>query len=323
MRIQSVKTACLSIIIGLSVGLAGAGTGTLPDSLIIQLPVAGSADTGTREAVKLSVQGVFTENSPRVGDSLDYVLQAEWEDTQTPVVVLAPDSLDFAGFKVLGQAAIHKKLATERKVRNHTEFIYRLRAETQGTGKATSVKLRYLTGLSRREEAIYVPTALVDIAPAPKRLADMIWFRVLAGLLLLAGAVLLGRLSFLWAARKRKSGAAPTREDFRPAVQALKNRLRAGDSRAVLLDMEGICVRHMQQELKRESQSGTPAQNRFEPLLETYLERAGEANRNAREWESLRDLFRHARFAGGHKEPYELQEAYRILKTALNITGEE
>src|SRR4051812_6270145 len=49
---------------------------------------SGSVGAPLQEAVKLSTQGAFTNPSPRVGDSLDYVLQVEWQDTQVPVFVL-------------------------------------------------------------------------------------------------------------------------------------------------------------------------------------------------------------------------------------------
>src|SRR5207253_1309750 len=125
----------------------------------------------------LSTQAAFSQPSARVGDSLDYVLQVEWRDGQVPVVVLAPDSIAFAGFKVIGQATVHKKIATENEVRNHTEFIYRLRAVTQGGGRAASLKLRYLSGISKSEEAVYVPAAILDVGPAPVNLADRLWFK--------------------------------------------------------------------------------------------------------------------------------------------------
>src|SRR5262249_4538481 len=54
-----------------------------------------SAAAPMQEAVNLSPKGYFTNTAPRVGDSLDYVIAVEWEDTQVPVVVLAPDSVDF------------------------------------------------------------------------------------------------------------------------------------------------------------------------------------------------------------------------------------
>ncbi len=307
------------------------------------------------EAVKLSTQGRFTSTSPRVGDSLDYVVEVEWEDTQVPVIVLAPDSVDFPGFKVIGQATVHKKLAAGASVRNHTEFVFRLRAQTQGPGKAASMKLRYLTGLSRAEEAVFIPTALTDIGPAPVRLMDMLWFKALMILVILGGAGALGLASFKLAARKR-ADKAPKREDLSPAVAALKNRLRSAQnspdaSKEILLEMERLAMRFLRDEIdaagspsmaakpkKPDDAAGASASApRFETLLATYLaspaaksgaaQGAGGTDQDwakaQKDWATLGDLFKHARFAGGYKEPHELQDAFRTFRKCLKITGED
>ncbi|GEM_PF-2254223 len=307
-------------------------------------PPPGSATTATdtmpamQEAVKLSTQGAFTSNSPRVGDSLDYVIQLEWQDTQVPVIVLAPDSVSFPGFKILGQATVHKKLAAGQDVRNHTEFIYRLRAETQGPGRAASMKVRYLTGLSRQEEALFVPTALIDILPAPVHITDTLWFKLLGGLILLGGAVALAWASFRFTLRQKKS-TAPAITDLGPELKALQNRLRSsavnspGASKEIIQTMESIGITYLRQDLRKDVRqekrpagtaevpsAGTAA--RFEPLLEEYLARnGGTSEQDGQDWAKLRELFRHARFAGGHKEPHELQDAFRTFKRCLKITG--
>jgi hypothetical protein len=316
------------------------------------LPDTGAAplDMPPQEAVRLSTQGAFSLPAPRVGDSLDYVVQVEWEDTQVPVFVLAPDSVDFPGFKVMGQATVHKKLAAGQSVRNHTEFVFRLQAQTQGPGKAASMKLRYLTGLSRQEEAVFIPTAHIDILPAPVRLLDMLWFKILLSLLALGAAGAAGMASFKIASRKRAE-KSPKREDLKPAVLSLKSRLRSAQNspdagKEILLEMEALSVRFLRNELEAAGQTpvqakskspGDPAAGaapaapaRFEPLLDAYLRlvpatgtNAGAAGGTALDWAKLKDLFRHARFAGGHKEPHELQDAFRTFAKCLKITGED
>lgn len=305
-----------------------------------------SADTSLAaaapvEAVNLSVEGRFTTPAPAVGDSLDYVLKVEWADAGVPVVVLAPDSLDFQGFDILGQATFHKKLADTRGVQNRTEFVYRLRAKTQGSARAASLKLRYLSGISRSEESVFVPSTLVDIAPAPTRLLESLWFRLLAALLLLALAGLGGHAAYR-AARRRSEASArkPDGTDLRPEVLALKSRLKGGDSRDILLEMESVCARHLKARLAPLGKASVKAAigdaappvaasappaganaPRFDALLDRYLASDG-AEGQPEDWKSLRDLFQHARFAGGHKEPHELQDAYRTLKRCLRITDE-
>jgi hypothetical protein len=240
-------------------------------------------------------------------------------------MVLAPDSVDFPGFRILGQAAQHKKLANGQAVRNHTEFIYRLRAQAQGPGKAASLKLRYLTGLSQREEAVFVQSALVDIAAAPVSLLDMLWFKIILWLAILGAAAGLGLGAFKVASRKRAE-AKPKREDLRPDVDALKARLRTAQnnpeaSKAILLEMESLCIRFLRDALAGGKSGDAAMQPKFEALLDAWLARP-ENSADAGDWSKLRELFRHARFAGGYKEPHELQDAFRTFGKCIKMTGE-
>jgi hypothetical protein len=307
-------------------------SGTLslpPDSMAASAPSDSGAAEPMQEAVKLSTRGAFSQPSARVGDSLAYVVTVEWEDTQVPVMVLAPDSTDFPGFRLLDQATQHKKLANGQSVRNHTEFIYSLRAMMPGPGKAASLKLRYLTGLSQREEAVFVPSALIDIAPAPVRLLDMLAVKIALWLAILGAAVTAGWAAFRLAARKR-SEAKPKRADLKPDMDALKARLRTAQnnpesSQAILLEMESLAVRYLQDEMQM-----TDSSARFETLLKSYLSkgrggdaRPGTGSGEAGDWTKLGELFRHARFAGGYKEPHELQDAFRTFRKCLKMQAEE
>jgi hypothetical protein len=67
---------------------------------------------------------------------------------------------------------------------------------------------------------------------------------------------------------------------------------------------------------------------RFEPWLDAYQARNGATAETAgagtaQDWAKLRDLFRHARFAGGYKEPHELQDAFRTFRKCLKMTGDD
>ncbi len=274
-----------------------------------------------QEAVNLSAHGAFSNRAPRVGDSLDYVASVEWEDTQVPVFVLAPDSADFPGFRILGQATQHKKLANGQAVRNHTEFQYHLQAQTQGPGKAIALKLRYLTGLSQQEQAVFIGAVLVDIAPAPVHVMDMLWFKLLLWALILAAALAIAFAVFKLASRKRAE-AKPQREDLRPAVDALKARLRSAQnspdaSKAILLEMEAVCMRYLREQAG--PGAATPPA-KFDAALDGYLAKPGTAA-EAADWAKLKDLFRHAHFAGGYKEPHELQDAFRTFRKCLKMTA--
>lgn len=292
---------------------------------------AAATDAGA-ELVNLSVQGAFSAASVHAGGTVDYVLRVEWPETGIPVMVLAPDSIDFPGLKVAASAAAHKKVAVGQSLGNRSEFTWKLVAETPGSGKASAVKVRVLTGISRNEESHFVPTAHIDILPAATPLTSRLWFRLLAAWLGLAGAGAVAYAVVQVAGRKRKAKPAPAKEDLRADALALKPRLRGGDSKAILLDMEALCVRHLARELDGSASAagasgtggpgaGKPAW-KFEPLLDRHL--AGPAGNapEAADWRFLRELFRHARFAGGHKEPHEMQDAYRALKRCLKITDD-
>lgn len=198
-----------------------------PARLSAQSPAPDSAAPAAAvEIVNLAAQGAFTVPAARVGDSLDYVLSVTWPETGVPVVVVAPDSLDFRGFQLLGQATSHKKLATAQGIGNQSLFIYRLRATTPGDGKAASLKLRYLTGLSRNEQIHFVPTAHLDIGAAPTPITRSLWFRLLAGWFALAAAGALAWSVYKLASRHRRQSRPAARPDLRPDVLALKGRLR-------------------------------------------------------------------------------------------------
>jgi hypothetical protein len=151
----------------------------------------------------------------------------------------------------------------------------------------------------------------------------------LAGWLLLAGAAGLAYAAYRFVLRRGKSSkSGPARMDLRPEALALKARIRsagaAGASKDILTSMEALAIRHMLQELGP-PQAGDPAGVKFDPLLDRYLARnagPGGSAGAATDWNALRDLFRHARFAGGHKEPHELQDAYRVFRKCLQITDE-
>lgn len=309
------KIALISLVaFALAQAQGPAGSAPAPAPVAVPAGPASGAVPPTA-AVSLNAQAAFTQSAARVGDSLDYVLAVEWNDGETPVFVLAPDSLDFAGFKIIGQATSHKKIAQGGEARNRTEFIYRLRAATQGTGRASSLKLRYLSGLSKNEEAVYVPASVLDIGPEPVAFFDHLWVKILLAAIVLGGAAALVRVLLKQAKAKRE--AEPARDDLKPAVTEIKARIRAAaqgtaNSKDILLEMESVCVRFLKE-------SGAQG-DKFEPLLKSHLARTGAA---APEWNKLKELFHHARFAGGQLEAYELQDAYKTLKKCLNISEEE
>ncbi len=269
------------------------------------------------EEVKLSAAGSFSVQHARVGDTVAYTLRVEWKDLRVPVVVMAPESLSTPGFRIATQSAEHRKSVAGNEIRNVTEFIYQLVPTIPGSAHVEPLKLRYLTGFSNREEALYVPGAFLDVGPARVPLRDRGWFRALLALLSLAAVLAAGwEIRRRWRARRRR---APQKIDFVPAVRTLKSRCQSAESRAWMQEAEQLCTSYLRQQL------GATNGARFEFLLDAYLDQEPSQVGSAEEadgWSKLRDLFRQARYAGGRKEPHELQDACRTLKTCLHIPGE-
>jgi hypothetical protein len=275
-------------------------------------------DSGTspEESVKLYVKASFLTPRAAVGDTVVYRLRVEWKDTQVPVVVLAPDSLETPGFRIVDQSATHRQSVENGEVQNATEFLYKLMADVPGGARVSSLKLRYLTGFSNREEALYVPASYIDVDPAHVPLWKRLWFQILVFLILATALVLWGRRMLRSLREKRRLAQAEKQRGFNPEVRALKGRWNTADSRVWIEDAERVCTDFLRHSLGINSPG-----NRFETLLEQYLAR-NPASEEVEAWNKLRELFHHARYAGGRKEPHELQENYRILKTCLHIQGE-
>jgi hypothetical protein len=335
------RTGLLGAALLLGLALLPAAVGAQPSPAAPDNPAASdapaAADAPALEVVDLTAQAAFSSTAPRAGDSLDYVLTVEWPETGIPVMLLAPDSLEFSGLQVIGQATSHKKLASagpdgQPRLSNRTVFTWRLRAQVPGCGKASSVRLRWLTGLSRNEEQRFVPATHLDILPGLAPLLDRLLVRLLLGWLALAFAGCLAYGAFQLGKLRKSSKPDNAKADLRPGVLALKARIKsagaAGASREIIEEMENLAVRHLSQELAESpgTQGSAPAaiafSAKFDPLLDRYLARKGDADLPSADWNALRELFRHARFAGGHKEPHELQDAWRTLKRCLKITEE-
>jgi hypothetical protein len=110
-------------------------------------------------------------------------------------------------------------------------------------------------------------------------------------------------------------------------VEALKVRLRSAQnnpdaSKAILLEMEALCIRFLRDALSGGKPVDAAAQPKFEPLADAWSALPPNAA-DAADWSKLKELFRHARFAGGYKEPHELQDAFRTFRKCIKMTGED
>ncbi len=285
---------------------------------MIKAPVDSAAIQPVAEitAFKIDSKTAFSLPSPHVGDSLDFVISLEWKDMQIPIMVLAPESLSFSGFKILGQNTQHQKLVRGENVINHTEFIYQVKAITQGAGKASSIKLRYMSPLSKNEEAIFVQPTFIDIGKQKIPFTHSWIFKIIVGLVL-GVLVYFGIRMGLQKLKERKKAKTPSQKDFLPALQAIKARLLVVDSKSVIEQMEKICIDFLSEKLSL-TQTGIL---KFEPLLLNYLPTCEDAMQS--EWKELQGLFHHARFAGGQKASHEMQDYYRRLKKCLNLGDNE
>jgi hypothetical protein len=237
-------------------------------------------------------------------------------------MVMAPESLETPGFRAAGQSAVHRKIAENGEIRNVTEFTYKLVPKAPGSARVAPLKLRYRTGMSHREEVFYVPGAFLDIGPSAMPLRNRPWFRRLLAAGFAVAAALGGHGIWRAIRSRRKKLAASSDRDFAPAFRALKGRWETAESRVWLEEAERLCRDFLGHQLG--AKATAPA--RFDDLLDLYLAQSPTKTRGpveVEDWGRLRDLFRHARYAGGRREPHELRDAYRALKSCLHISGEE
>jgi hypothetical protein len=271
-------------------------------------------------APRLSARGTFDAPSARAGDTVEYRLRVEWREVPAAVMVLPPrDELKTSGFHVIGQSTQHRKTASAGGLLNVTEFSYLLVAGEAGTGRVSPFLLRYRNGASGAVETVPVPGAALEIGSARVPWWKRLPVRLGAGL-----AALLAAFALVRAARNRRRDADEEDEEkedeFSRAITGLKNRCDAADSRAWLNDAERLSVEY----LCRGLGVSRTRDVRFEAALAQYLDRrAAISPGEAESWVKLRDLFHEARYAGGRREPHELREACRHLKTCLTTSGNQ
>jgi hypothetical protein len=287
---------------------------------IQSIPLAPDSNTVTTDKtpetdlIDIDASSAFTREAPHVGDTLSYVVTVEWQNPKVPFTVLAPESLTFKGFKKRKVSTQHRKIARVQDGKpvliNHSEFKYQLEAALSGAGQASSAKLPYFSALSKEREYFHVPPQLIDILPARVPILKRWYVLALLGLfavllLWLAVKVAIFRLS------SRKKSKAPSAPDLQSEVTALKSRLGTAEPKAILLEMEALCIRFLQHGQKTKQSAS------FNSLLEARL--PGETANRQSAWRKLERDFELAKFGGGQKAPHELAETYQTLKTCLQI----
>jgi hypothetical protein len=280
-------------------------------------------------SANLIARGEFSVPTARAGDTVEYRLRVEWRDVPAAIMVLPPrDELKTPGFKVIGQSALHRKIASAGAIRNVSEFSYLLVAREEGQGRIAPFLLRYRNTLSERtdDRVESIPVAGSTLEIGPRYIPWMQRNIVVGGAAFLAVGLTAGLLLSLSLktakrARRRAQGGeqgpeqGEVEDEFTRAVASLKNRSDSADSRLWLRDAEKLCVAYLCRDL-----GVTKARDvRFEAALDQYLARHPGSDES---WVKLRDLFHEARYAGGRKDPYELREACRHMKTVFCKTGE-
>jgi hypothetical protein len=266
------------------------------------------------ELMQIDGSSRFTLENPNAGDTLSYIITVEWINPRIPFFILPPESLSFSGFRKEAASTDHRKISKivdgKPTIINKSEFTYKLRAITPGSGKASSARLPYYSALSQEKEYLPIGPHLTDILPARVPVIKKWYFQVI--LWLLAAGVLFAAVKFLliWMKQNRNRNRV-VKIDFKDELKELKARLQFAESKDLLLQMENISLRFLKQELPK-SASGN-----FDALLKRYLELKGDDNRD--NWLRLQQDFELAKFGGGRKESHELLESYRALKTCLHL----
>lgn len=282
---------------------------------VFLLPGSGRADapaSAPEPALRLSAQGPFDAATARAGDTVTYRLRVEWEDVPAAVMLLPLDRLETPGFEAAGSSVSHRKTVSGGRNRNVTEYAFALVPREPGTARVAPFELRYRNGLTGRDEAVNVPGAAIDVAPARAPLLRSAFLLVLAGLA--AAALLAFGLPRLRRAR-RKAPEAPAETPFDAELALLRKRCDSAEVRAWAADAERLCTLF----LCRRLGIARPANVRFEAALDQYLSRPREVGPlESAGWAALRELFHEARYAGPRRDPDALAEACRHLKNCLN-----
>jgi hypothetical protein len=293
-----------------------------PDSQANLAP-SPSQENPNQFKISLNARSHFTPEKPRLNDTVIYQIEVTWQDSRIPVLVMAPDSVQFTGLKCVDQSTRHEKAVNQGAVQNRTIFSYTLLPAQVGLAKAAALKVRYTTGISGSEEAVFAPAAHIEILPPRFGFLGSAWFRWLASLLALAVLAFAGYLAFAKWKRKRETvggrerKATDPREGLVKEVLSLKSRIGHGESRLILMEMEKLSLVHLRTLVKHTDEAA-----KFDALLNLWMGQHPDDLERQADWERLRDLFRLARYAGGHKEPHELQDAWRSLKRCLDVHDE-
>ncbi len=282
-------------------------------------------------ARSINAHAGFSQPGIHSGDTLSYTVKVEWMEQGPEIAVAAPEDLNFTAFTVIERKTAFRKSAAEGNTLNSIEFTYHLRSGDAGNGMASAARIPY----SDANGTHHLPLASANLEILPPRvpLLERPGFRYTA----YAGFVALAFAGGLITRKKFKDKKARENRNELPGwaeeIKRLKSRLAVAESKLLLEDMESLTVRYLRAEIARldgarKSRSSTATTSDkdipvagFDHLLPRYLELMD--NAEADSWNKLGDLFRYARYAGGHKERHELSAGYGLLKTCMRVNEEK
>jgi hypothetical protein len=274
--------------------------------------------------LRLRAEAGFNVDKARVGDTVLYRLRIVWNDIPAGVMLNPRERLAAHGLNPAGRSVTHIRSTVNGQVTNQTEYAYAFVARDAGMAHVAPYRLRYLNGLSGREEEVAVPRATLTVNPAPWSglTRFMTHWGVMGGALGVVGLAIWvgvcrrrGRLAAQASAKAGTPGlqSLPARPEDE-AIKALRARCDTADARVWMRDAERLCVGWLCARLRI-----TRTENvRFEAALDQYLNRTpGLAPAIVDGWTKLRDLFHESRYGGPRREAYELHATCLTLKTCL------
>jgi len=264
------------------------------------------------EVFEIDGKGAFTQEEVNVNDTLSYIITIEWTNPKVPITVLAPESLTFAGLKKTKVYTSHKKIAHNRLgqpvVKNKSQFIFNLKAEIAGSGKASSTKLPYFSALRQDKEYVTISPQLINIGPAVTPFFQKGYVRFIFALL---GAALLGWVLYLIISRLKAKPRKPQEDNsnLMEKLKDLKSRIGVAESKNIILEMESLATLYLKLKLKTN-------QTHFASLLNEYYVLTNDKNKES--WQKLVSDFELAKFGGGNKPSHQLMESYKLLNLCIN-----
>ncbi len=259
-------------------------------------PVYSASDLGISLATSLSKEVVT------VGDTLEYTVSVSWESDHV-LALLPQNSVVAKGVEALGMSQQSLRSVHDGKTVSKNEFVYKLVASD--TGDVTLPTLNFLVPVEgapaiglRTEPKTFHVDAPMNMIPFATGFTVAVAVIAMALLRMKRGA----------AAKARVEAKKSFDKALLEKMMFLKQRARAADSRAWLLDLENVCREYAAEKLGVDVASVN---------LEE-LEKGGELPG----WKELVELFGEARYGGGNRDHLANLETWKETFKLMNLEEE-